>query len=432
MTVTINNWQQADQYAREAKSILDKADSEQDGVLTTDQQKRLDHITSAHEAFRESGGRGRLKMPNQPQQRQSEPNPIGGPSASALASSGGGFSGTASGADRGDTAGFKSLTEFLASVAAAGYGQGYDQRLEATLPHASQGLDSGAGGGFTVPPGFMDDLIMSAQRTNPWLSRRRNITAPGNEVTVPALDDRDRTNDYAGLSMPRTTEGATLTESSVTFKARTLRLNKAAELIRVSNELLADSALSMDSVLTETFARAYSRRQALDTIQGDGVGGPQGVLNSNARYTVSRDTASDVKMVDLATMVSRLAPGASPFWLMHPSTIEKVYQLSDTVGNNIIFGNAREGGPQQLLGFEVFVTEAAPQLGNAGNVILLDLSNFLYLSRPLQVEASRDAAFDTDEVLFRAVARDAGMLQFDQQQTDASGWAQSEVVVLGS
>jgi len=431
MAVTINNWQQADQYAREAKSILDKADAEQNGVLTDEQQKRLDDISSAHEAFRESGGQGRLKMPNQPEPRQSEPNPIGGPSASALASSGGGFSGTASGADRGDTAGFKSLTEFLGAVAAAGNGQSFDQRLEATLPFASQGVDRGQSGGFLVPAKFMDDIIQSSRRMAPWLDRRRNITAPGNEATIPALDDRDRSSGYAGLSMQRHGEGEQITESSVTFKSRTLRLTKSAELVRVSNELLSDSALSMDAVLSEAFARAYARRQSLDTIQGDGVGGPLGVLNSNARFTVSRDTADQIKLVDLSNMVSRLAPGSSAFWLVHPSTIQQLYQITDSVGNNLVFPSARQGGPQSLLGFELFISEAVPQLGDEGDIQLLDLSNYLFLSQPLTVESSREAAFSSDETMFRAVARDAGMLQFDQQQTDASGWAQSEVVVLG-
>ena len=55
-------------------------------------------------------------------------------------------------------------------------------------------------------------------------------------------------------------------------------------------------------------------------IRGDGAGKPQGVLNSPAAVSVSRDNSNEFGVADLFAMESHLVPGSEgrAMWVMHP------------------------------------------------------------------------------------------------------------------
>src|SRR5262245_45529624 len=72
-------------------------------------------------------------------------------------------------------------------------------------------------------------------------------------------------------------------------------------------------------------------------LQGNGVGKPLGVLNAPAAISGTRNTANQVKVVDLATMLSKLLPSSQgrAIWAVHPYVLAQLVQLADAGGRII-------------------------------------------------------------------------------------------------
>ena len=77
-----------------------------------------------------------------------------------------------------------------------------------------------------------------------------------------------------------------------------------------SNVLLQDAAFGLEKFLFTLFGRAIAWFEEYGFIQGNGVGKPLGILNSNAAVIVNRNTAGSFVYADAAKIVSRLLPAS--------------------------------------------------------------------------------------------------------------------------
>jgi HK97 family phage major capsid protein len=102
--------------------------------------------------------------------------------------------------------------------------------------------------------------------------------------------------------------------------------------------------------------------------------------------------------------------------------------LNNTTSNtSLVWINQYAGGvankmPITLLGMPIYFSEKCPEVGTAGDVMLLDLTKYLCGDRmQLLIESSPYPNFTTYQMVWRSVWRGDGQPQFDAATTLASG-----------
>ena len=141
-----------------------------------------------------------------------------------------------------------------------------------TLLHnvLSEGTD--ADGGFLVPEEFERQIITTLDEANVVRSLAKVITT-GSERKIPIA----ATHSVAQW----TAENAAYTESNPTFGQKQIDAFKLTDLIRVSQELLQDSAFDLESYIAGEFARAFGIAEEEAFCVGTGTNQPTGIFTAN-------------------------------------------------------------------------------------------------------------------------------------------------------
>ena len=96
-----------------------------------------------------------------------------------------------------------------------------------------------------------------------------------------------------------------------TFTQVQLTARKLTGYTVASNELLQDSAISMEALINSMFADALTYFEDDAFINGTGAGQPLGILNADAMVTVSAETgqsAGTILWENIVNMYSRMLP----------------------------------------------------------------------------------------------------------------------------
>ncbi len=219
-----------------------------------------------------------------------------------------------------------------------------------------------------------------------------------------------------------------------------------------SNQLLADNGIGLDALLTQLFGQAITWYKEYAFLRGVGAGSsmPLGVLNAPATYSQSRHTTSHFTLLDAANMMSRLQVRSwdDACWIMHQSVLPELIQMNDisatppgTAGNHLTwttpFGDGKVGGAAMkmptafLNGLPLFFTEKSPQLGTAGDVMLVDWSRYVIGMRlDMQIDVSPHYLFRNNQLAWRVVARCDGKPWLNSPITDAEGYTVSPFISL--
>ena len=362
---------------------------------------------------------------------------------------------------------YKSLGEFALSVWAMSTGRAYDPRLEyyawrdpgepggrikavpgmardgwkaawAQAPEHKDLVENvGASGGFLVPVEQQTALL---QVTGPAaIVRPRATIVPmrRRQIQWPALDHTNSTAGqpawYGGVVASWVEEAATKSETEPDFRQLTLVASKLVCYTEASDELLDDSAVGLEALLTQLYAGAISWYEEQAFMQGTGVGQPLGVINAGATYPQGRATAGAIGIVDIINMLMHFH-GRNPCWVISQSAMAQILQLNGPAGNAsyVFIPNAAQGAPATLFGYPVFWSEHAPLLGGRGDIGLYDFSMYLVGNRQgSTIAASKEFKFQDDLTSWRAVHRVDGQPWLSQPIYLADGTTQvSPFVVL--
>jgi HK97 family phage major capsid protein len=279
-------------------------------------------------------------------------------------------------------------------------------------------LNTGTGtqGGYQVPEEFYSQMMQLAAEGAIARTRATVIPMGARSCKIPALDAATApaagdTAMFGGVVARWTEEGTTLNETEPTFKDIELVAHELSGYSIASNSLLEDTGGALESVLLALFGGAVVWYEDYAFLRGDGVGKPLGAVGpaTGAAKAVNRNTASQVKLVDMASMVAALLPGWQPArttWLCSPTALAQVIQLSDTAGNIIWIPNGREALPMSAFGIPLLVTEKLPALGTARDLSLVDWSRYLVGDRrQVAIDYSPHIKFLTNQGAWRFVHR---------------------------
>ena len=333
--------------------------------------------------------------------------------------------------------GFQSLNHFCHDVRNAGIpsGPGVSKSLMEWSTKAATGLNetAGAEGGFLVPPEFSNELMRRTYE-NDLLSRCKSYTCGGNSLVIPAVDETSRADGsrFGGVRGYWEAEANQFTSTKPRFSRLELVLKKLIALWYVTDELLQDSGTPMQQLLTDLFAQEIAFKMGDAIVNGTGSGMPQGLLNSPATVSVSKETgqaAATVVFENITKMWQRMwAPSrANAVWLIHQDIEHQLASLALNIGTAGTAAYLPAGGLSdtpyaKLMGRPVIPVEFCATLGTVGDIILVDFSQYLVLRKgESQSESSIHLRFDFAETAFRVIMRADGRCWWNSALVPKSG-----------
>ena len=149
------------------------------------------------------------------------------------------------------------------------------EQRQTLLEHRAspQSVGVPADGGYLVPPGYRHEMTESLKAYGGLINLANVITtSTGQPLQWPTNDDTNNTGAILN-------ENTQITELGVTIGTRALgAYTYTSKLVRVSLQLLQDSAFNLDTWLPRKLGQRIGRAVAADLITGTGTGMPTGIL----------------------------------------------------------------------------------------------------------------------------------------------------------
>lgn len=350
-----------------------------------------------------------------------------------------------------ETAKFEKMSDFLYAVAKAGRGSQADKRLTYFKDEVAAGetkdLNEGVGadGGFLVPTEFRNTLLSVMTEGSIIRPRATVIPMARREMQIPVLDQTDTTEGknhfFGGIEVFWQAEATEKGQSEPNFRQINLVAHKMVGYTRASDELLADSAISLEAFLTGRmgFAGAIAWKEDYSFINGNGVGQPLGILNSAATLTTARQVQADVTYEDLLNMQANFfSPSNRGMWIASQSLKAQLMGMNGPTGfPQYLWGDATNGSPSTLLGYPItFSLNNLPRVTTTSNGDLMLVDPTFYLVGDRQNTTIESTKFDRwrhDQTSWRAVHRVDGQPWLSAPLTSTDGVTQvSPFVILGA
>lgn len=268
---------------------------------------------------------------------------------------------------------------------------------------------SSSTGGSTVPTTTLENLILPLRNFTSVLTAGATVitTASGESLTLPRLSSFGAAAQYAEAAAISGTDPAT---DSVTLGAY-----KLAQLILTSRELVEDSAIDIEGLITSLISQnigiLLGQRLATGTGSSQTLGlVPSATVGVTGATAVSGAFTFD-NIIDLFYSVA--APyRANAAWIFADSAIGSLRKLKDTTNNYLWQPSTQLGQPDLLLGKPLYgePNMAAPAI-SAKPILFGDISKYwVRFVNSVRIERSDQAAFANDQIAFRGVLRADGVL----------------------
>ena len=234
-----------------------------------------------------------------------------------------------------------------------------------------EGVDSE--GGYLVPETYEKTLVQTLADQMVFRKLAHAFTTASTNHKIPVVATHGTANwvEESG-EIPETTE---------TFAQKHLGAHKLSALIKVSEELLNDSAFDLEGYFQKEFIRRMANAEEIAFITGDGNGKPTGLFNDDegAEVGVTAASATAITADEIIKLYHSLrAPyRQNAVWLLNDSTVEAIRLLKDQNGQYIWHSGLKDGAPDTLLGRPVYTSTAVPGIGAGQKVIAFgDLSYY--------------------------------------------------------
>ena len=210
-------------------------------------------------------------------------------------------------------------------------------------------------GGYLVPDEFERTLVEALEEENFFRRIATVIHSNSGDRKIPVVASKG--------SAAWIDEEGTYGESDDAFGQISLGAYKLGTLIKVSEELLNDSAFPLEPYITREFARRIGTKEEEAFFTGDGAGKPTGILAATGGADVgvtttgASITADDV--IDLYYSL-RVPYRKKAKWIMNDATVNALRKLKDTTGQYLWEPSLVAGTPNKILGCEVITSPFMP------------------------------------------------------------------------
>lgn len=271
-----------------------------------------------------------------------------------------------------------------------------------------------ATGGNLLPAPLANLIVAKLSKTAAIGPRGRLFSSVSQTIEIPT--------ENALMAAVGTLEAGTIAESDPTFGAVTLTKRKHTTATRSSRELVDDAAFSVVSILSDQATRAFATlADVQDATAGNGTPPNQtDALANNGSITVVDAAVGALAYLDLTALFYTLPSQyrSNAVWVAENAVIRRMAELVDLNGRPILVNSTAEATP-------ITGGQGAPGVGTvlsrpvveapftAGGLLFGDLFFYGVLEDPgIRVEASTDAAFLADQIVWKFIRRrDGAVLQ---------------------
>ncbi|MHA6305698.1 phage major capsid protein [Hafnia paralvei] len=243
----------------------------------------------------------------------------------------------------------------------------------------AQGTTPDEKGGYTVPVQMMNNVIETMKAFGGIANIAQILyTSNGQEIDWPTSDGTAEEGELIG-------ENTAASEQDVEFGSVSVGAKKlSSKIIRVSNELLQDSAINMEGFLSNRIGERIGRTEARLIVQGTGTGTPlqpKG-LSASVTGTVASASAATFTWQEMNKLKHAVDPayrrGNKFRFAFNDNTLEIIEEMVDSQGRPLWLPAVAGGSPATVLQVPYEIDQAIADIG-AGNKFVYcgDFNRFL-------------------------------------------------------
>jgi len=298
-----------------------------------------------------------------------------------------------------------------------------DKRLIATKAILGSNELVGAEGAFLVNPEYSNEILKISHDVGIVAKDCRHLKIKGNRIIINAVNETSRAlgSRWGGIQVYWTPEGIGVTAKKPAFRQVDLKLNKLMGTCYATEELIADQS-ALQGITTQGFGEEFAFMKDDAIINGTGAGQPLGVLNCNAIQSKAIESSQDAETVVAENIdgMWNLIPASCRLkakWYIIQDVEPQLNKMGYKIGTAAIpvftppagqgIGGV-VGSPNGMLkNRPIVVIEQCQALGTVGDILLLDLSQYLIVEKAggMKSAASMHVAFLTDQQCFRFTYR---------------------------
>lgn len=231
-------------------------------------------------------------------------------------------------------------------------------------------------GGFLVPDEFENQLIQKLQEANVLWTISHVIQTNSGEHKIPVVASEGTA---AWLD-----EEAAYTESNTRFSQVSLAAHKLGTLIKVSEELLNDSAFDLMAYLSDEFGRRLGNAEEQAFLTGTGTNQPTGIL-TDTNGTSAGSTAAKTDTLTFDDLIDLFYSLKAPYrqnavFLMSDDTIKTIRKLKDKNDQYVWQPSVQAGQPDRILNCPVYTSPYMPNLAAGNKPILFGDFNYYWIA----------------------------------------------------
>mgnify|MGYP000307201786 CR=1 FL=1 len=349
--------------------------------------------------------------------------------------------------DRKPGSSFGCMGEFLKSVRdACTPGTSADRRLfrvADTATGANEG--TGADGGYLVPPEYADGIIDLVRGESVLYPQARKVPISGNRLIEMYLAESSRKDPssgrHGGVLAYWKGEADQYDAVKAQFGERTTNLQKLTAYCPVTEELLEDYP-AMEATINDLVGREFAFKADDAMLNGTGNLMPLGILatnsgtpaqNNGALVTIDKESGQAAKTLMFENIIKMynalIAQNRSnAAWYINQDLEILLMQLTMPTGSIKSTGDSavekivgQSGAPvylpagaygnaeARLFNLPVRPIEQCGALGEKGDIVLMDASQYLWIERTgITRQSSMHVRFDYDETVFKFTWRAGG------------------------
>lgn len=336
--------------------------------------------------------------------------------------------------------GFKSHREFLSEVMNVSIGRTQPSKrlqfLRSPDPQSAAGSDeqsimSNPYGGFLLPEGFAPNLLTVPMEGDPTAGLVTPVPMQVPTINLPARVDKNHSTSVSGgLRVYRRAETAAANSSRTELERIKLEATSLTGLAYASEELLTYSPISFVALLDAGFGDEFRSKMLKEKLNGTGVGEAMGVINAPGTVSIAKETmqtADTINGTNITKMRARCYNYSRAIWLANHDTLPNLMacHIALTNGSVALFapGNGTDK-PDTLFGRPIYFTEYCKTIGDLGDIILGDWSQYLWgtlgNANPNRAE-SIHVRFEYNERAFRFTMMNDGQPWWRSALTPANG-----------
>jgi HK97 family phage major capsid protein len=273
-----------------------------------------------------------------------------------------------------------------------------------------------ASGGYTVPQGFYSTLVETTKATSGFLDPGVCMmleTDAGNSIPIPLEDD---TANAAAIVAEAT---STTTSVDATFNSTTLGAYTYRSLVRVSLELLQDSAFDIEGYISRKLGIRLARGFNAHASTGTNSGQPQGLFNASVGAGIGHTAATGNTLKFPYVSLVQLEHSVDPSWrqnakfMFNDVVLQGLKIELDTTNRPIwmpdyaVPNGGGQSFPARVLGYQYVINQDAPVMAaNARCVAFGDFQTyFVRRVRGMMLVRADQRFIDQGQIGFYLFAR---------------------------